>query len=153
MRLLVGIAAAAAVSTPPYASFRPAPGWIVARAGVADPGLVVAVTARDAGVLHPFGLFDSFTKLSPRGAIVWAATIGRRRPGFPLRTTWPPRLSTFRVDRGFEGQPAPNIQQRVWVGDVRGWDMDVRVFFATQHPSAELLAAAEAELRRLRLPR
>jgi hypothetical protein len=50
-------------------------------------------------------------------------------------------------------QPAPNIQQRLrWVR-IKGWQLDVRVYFATQHPSKRLLAEAQAELDRLMLPR
>jgi hypothetical protein len=65
---------------------------------------------------------------------------------------WPLRLSSFRVDHGWEGQPAANVQQRLrWVV-VHGWHLDVRVYFGTQHPSKRLLAKAQAELDRLRLP-
>ena len=134
------------------ASFRPASGWLVERAGADNPSLVVAVTARDASTVHPVALFGSFKKLSRNGILVWADTVGRGRPGFTTATAWPPRLARFRVDHGWEGQPAANIQQRVWVGSVHGWDLDIRVFFATQHPSAALRAKAQAELSRLRLP-
>ena len=34
-----------------------------------------------------------------------------------------------------------------------GWSLDVRVYFGTQHPGASLLAAVQAELSRLTLPR
>jgi hypothetical protein len=134
------------------ASFRAAPGWLVVRAGPDNPSLVVAVTARDAPAVHPVALFGSFKKLSRDGILVWAETVGRGRTGFPPGIAWPPRLARFRVDRGWEGQPAANIQQRVWVGSVHGWDLDVRVFFAMQHPSAALRTKAQAELSRLRLP-
>jgi len=115
-------------------------------------GLVVAVTRADAAAVRPFALFDSFMRLSPSGILVWVETIGRGRANFPIRKTWPPRLVSFRVQRSWEGQPAPNVQQRVWVGAVRGWDLDVRVYFATQHPSQALLARARAQIARLRLP-
>lgn len=136
------------------ASFRPASGWLVVRAGADNPSLVVAVTAGDAAAVHPVALFGSFKKLSRHGILVWAETVGRGRAGFPTptATAWPPRLACFRVDRGWEGQPAANIQQRVWVGSVHGWDLDIRVFFATQHPSPALRTRAQAELSRLRLP-
>jgi len=130
----------------------PAPGWAVARIRAENPGFVVAVTAADARVLHPWALFGSLTRLSPDGIVVWIATLGRNRQSFPVRTAWPPRLASFRVDRGWEGRPASNVQQRVWVGSVRGWDLDVRVYFATQAPSRALRAKAQAELRGLQLP-
>jgi hypothetical protein len=153
--LVVALATASiSASAPlsPLATFRPAHGWLVKRAGADNPSLVVAVTRPDASVIRPVALFGSFKKLSSDGVLVWADTIGRGRKGFPPRSAWPPRLGSFRVDHGWEGQPAPNILQRVWVGSVQGWDLDVRVFFATQHPSSALRAKAQAELDRLRLP-
>jgi len=153
--LVVALATAtigASARMSPLATFRPASGWLVKRAGADNPSLVVAVTARDASVIRPVALFGSFKKLSRDGVLVWADTAGRGRKDFPPRSTWPPRLGSFRVDHGWEGQPAPNIQQRVWVGSVQGWDLDVRVFFATQRPSSALRAQAQAELDRLRLP-
>jgi hypothetical protein len=62
-------------------------------------------------------------------------------------------LAGFRLDRMWEGQPAPNIQQRLRWATVAGWHLDVRVYFATQHPGKALLASAQAELNRLLLPR
>jgi hypothetical protein len=115
--------------------------------------MVVVVTAPDTAALRPFAPFLGFRPLRPRGIIVWASTLGRggSHSGF-TRLSWPPRLSTFRVDHGWEGQPAPNIQQRLTWGTVRGWDLDVRLYFATQHPDRSLLAKAQAELDRLRPP-
>jgi hypothetical protein len=113
--------------------------------------MVVAVTAHDLEPVHPFAPFTSFTLLSPRGILVWATTVGRHRPTFaPMQ--WPPRLSSFRVDHGWEGQPAANVQQRLKWGVIDGWDMDVRVYFATQHPDKKLLDEARAQLNRLVLP-
>ena|SRR5579884_2110407 len=125
----------------------PAHGWAVDRV---TPAFVVATT--DPAVVHPFALFGSLTRLSRDGVVVWVMTIGRNRPRFPRRTTWPPRLASFRVERGWEGQPATRIQQRVWVGAVRGLDLDVRVYFGTQRVGPRLRALAQAELDRLRLP-
>jgi len=134
------------------ATFRPARGWLVERAGRDNPSLVVAVTAQDASAVHPVALFGSFRKLSTDGILVWADTVGHGLTGFPPRSVRPPQLASFRIDHGWEGQPAANIEQRVWVGSVRGWDLDIRVFFATQRPNAALRANAQAELDRLRLP-
>jgi hypothetical protein len=147
----LGVATVGASATR-LASFGSASGWLVARAGRDNPSLVVAVTARDAAAVHPVVLFGGFKKLSHGGVLVWVDTVGRRRAGFPAAVAWPPNLASFRVDHGWEGQPAANIQQRVWVGSVHGWDLDVRVFFATQHPTPTLRARAQAELNRLRLP-
>jgi len=145
----------ASLALPPP-TLRPAPGWVVVRPTRAEqPGvyasMLVAATRRDVAVLHPFAPFTGLKRLSSRGILVWATTIGRGRSGF-ARIKWPPVLSAFRVDHGWEGQPAPNIQQRLQFGAVHGWDLDVRVYFATQHPDKRLLQKAQAELRRLLPP-
>jgi hypothetical protein len=44
------------------------------------------------------------------------------------------------------------VQQRLKWGVVNGWDIDVRVYFATQHPDKQLLRKAQAQLNRLVLP-
>jgi len=149
-------AASASTSATRGPRFRPAPGWLVVKPTRAQqPGLwqsmVVAVTVHDAAVAHPFAPFRSLTRMSKRGILIWATTIGRNRPKFaPMQ--WPPRLSRFRVDHGWEGQPAANVQQRLKWGTIDGWDMDVRVYFATQHPDKKLLHEAQAQLDRLVLP-
>jgi hypothetical protein len=149
----LGLAATAA-SAPAtrLATFRPAHGWLVVRAGPGNPSLVVAVPARDAAAVHPVALFSSLRKLARDGILVWVDTIGRGRRDFPAAPVWPPQLTGFRVDHGWEGQPAANVEQRTWVGSRNRWDLDVRVFFGTQHPTSALLARAQAELGRLRLP-
>jgi hypothetical protein len=134
------------------ARFLPAAGWLVAGGGAGNPSLVVAVTASDASAVHPVALFGSLKKLSRNGVFAWVDTVGRERKGFPIASAWPPQLRNFRVEQGWEGQPAANVQQRVWFRSVHGWDLDVRVFFATQHPGTALQAKAQAELDRLRLP-
>lgn len=145
---------------PPSPRFRPAAGWIVrhpTRSEQPDAfaSMMVAVTTDDVAVLHPFAPFVGFRRLRPRGSIIWATTIGRVAtspfPAFP-HASWPLRLSSFRIDRGWEGQPAPNIQQRLRAVSVHGWNLDVRVYFGTQHPGKRLLAAVQAELNRLTLP-
>ena len=161
--LVVSPAAAdhqASTLPPPSPQFRPAAGWIVrhpTRSEQPDTSasMMIAVTTDDVAVLHPFAPFVGFKRLRQRGAIIWATTIGRVatspfRP-FP-RASWPLRFSSFRIDRSWEGQPAPNIQQRLRAVLVRGWNLDVRVYFGTQHPSQPSLAAVQAELNRLRLP-
>jgi hypothetical protein len=119
----------------------------------AAESLVVTATATDAARLKPFALFTSLTRLRPRGIVVLAITIGRHRPSFHFpHARFPLRLSSFRVDRAWENQPAPNIQQRLRGVTVGGWDLDVRVYFATQHPDPAMLKDAQTELDRLRVP-
>ena len=113
--------------------------------------MAMSVTAGDVSAARPYVAFTSLRRLSRRGILVWATALGRGKAGF-AEMTWPPRLSAFRVDQGWEGQPAPNVQQRVLWGVVNGFDMDVRVYFGTQHPDRELLRMAQAQLARLVLP-
>jgi hypothetical protein len=102
----VGGAAAASRSAspgPPSARFRPAAGWIVAKPTRSEQpytfaSMVIAVTADDIALLHPFAPFVGLKRLRPRGIIIWATTIGRVAtspfPPFP-RGSWPLRLSAF----------------------------------------------------------
>ena len=145
---------------PPPPSFRPATGWIERRPTRSEQpdafaSMMIAVTAGDLAVLRPFAPFGGLERLRPRGIIMWATKIGSVArslfPPFP-HASWPLRLATFRLDRGWEGQPAPNIQQRLRAVSVRGWNLEVRVYFATQHPDTKLLAAAQAQLDRLLPP-
>jgi len=159
-----GAATAAPSVVPPPPRLEPAPGWTLVGSMLigltprrsepaAAEAVVVAATTPDAARLSPFALFSSLTRLRRRGAVVMATTIGRERPGFRFaHARLPLRLSSFRVDRGWENQPATNIQQRLRAVTVGGWDLDVRVYFATQHPDRTLLEEAQAELDRLRLP-
>ena len=143
----------------PPPSLRADPDWLTITTGPTNPGSLApsvwAITAsQGTSALVPFDVFYGLRSLSPDGAVIWASTGGRggatptfRRARFPLR------LKLFRVDRMWEGQPAANIQQRLrWVS-VAGWQLDVRVYSGTQHPSRELRGVVQAELNRLRLPR
>jgi len=148
--------ASAAVLPPP--SFRPAVGWWTMSTGPMDSsqGAPEVKAASDSGV-SPAVLFNFFVglrRLSRSGIVIWASSSGRGgATAVFTKAHWPLRLSTFRVDHGWEGQPAANVQQRLrWVV-VRGWHLDVRVYFGTQRPSRALLAKAQAELDRLQLPR
>lgn len=146
---------AAAGSTAASPAIRPAPGWIVVHRSLSEPdvpaSMVLAVTRDDVAAARPLALFTSLERLSARGILVWAWTLGRHRSGFS-RLAWPPRLAAFRIDHGWENQPSPRIQQRVVAGVVNGWDVDVRVYFGTQHPDVALRNEAAAELRRITLP-
>ena len=115
---------------------------------------VWAITARsNLAALAPFNNFVNLRHLSRNAVYVWATTAGRGGAGATFgHGEWPLRLSRFRVDHVWEGQPASNVQQRLrWVA-VQGWHLDVRVYFAMQHPTRQLLATAQQELNRLVLP-
>jgi hypothetical protein len=151
-----GVHARSKLVPPP--TFRPSPMWITVTTGpipedVAPPQVWAVPSRSDQAGLGPWGFTDGLEKLEPDGIIVWASTIARRgsSPTF-VHSRWPLRLSSFRVDHAWETQPAANIQQRLrWV-TVAGWNLDVRVYFGTQHPTSTMLRAAQAELDRLRLP-
>jgi hypothetical protein len=104
--------------------------------------------------LVPYDLYDGLKQLQPAAAVIVTSTLKRggysnTLPGAP----WPPRLSAFRVDHGWKGQPAAQIQQRLFAVTTAGWLLDIRIYFGTQHPSHQLLRKVDTELSRLRLPR
>ena len=156
--LLLAVSPAAEGSGLPPPSFRPTPGWLTVTTGPQPwrgwaPQVWAIPERSNLAALAPFALFNSLRLLSPNGIVLWATTSGR---GGPTRTFVPDRLplrlASFRVDETWEGQPGRNVQQRLrWVA-VAGWRLDVRVYFGTQHPRHGLVAAAQRELARLRLP-
>jgi hypothetical protein len=143
----------------PPPGIRSNPAWHTVTTGPTTPAQqlppqVFAITARsNADALVPFGVFDGLKQLDASGALIWATTSGKAGHPYTFRrSAWPPRLNDFRLDHGWEGQPLPRIQQRLlWIA-VGGWNLDVRVYFGTQHPSKRLLASVQAELNRLTLP-
>jgi hypothetical protein len=143
----------------PPPGIRSNPGWFSVTTGPTtasqqEPPQLFAITAgSDADALTPRGVFSGLKKLDASAALIWATTISKSGHPFTFkRAVWPPRLNDFRLDHGWEGQPLPRIQQRLlWIA-VRGWNLDVRVYFGTQHPSTQLLASVQAELNRLTLP-
>jgi len=160
LALLAGVgefSASGGGSSVPPPSFRPSPGWVSLTTGTSntrDYEGVWAVTARsNLAALAPLDFPNNLLHLSRNAIYISAQTEGRggSKQEFPA-LEWPLRLSHFRNDHGWEGQPAPNVQQRLRWGTVHGWHLDVRIYFATQHPSKRLLRAAQRELDRLILP-
>jgi hypothetical protein len=101
----------------------------------------------------PLSVFGGLRELARTGALIWASTASRGHfDHFPY-DAWPPRLSRFRIDHGWEGQPQARIQQRLLWFTSHGWSFDVRVYFGTQRPSTPLISAVQRELNRLELPR
>jgi hypothetical protein len=161
---LVTVPAAAAAQgsgTLPPPGIRSNPAWLTVTTGPTnrsqhEPPQLFAITARwnsDAHALTPFDVFSGLKRLDASGALIWATTISKGGHPFAFKhVAWPPRLVDFRLDHGWEGQPLPRIQQRLlWIA-AGAWNLDVRVYFGTQHPSKPLLAAVQAELNRLALP-
>jgi hypothetical protein len=143
----------------PAPSLRPSGAWLSVTTGSSNISnlapSVWAITARsNLAALAPFDTFDNLRHLSRNAVYLWATTAGRGGPDATFkRAEWPLRLADFRVDRSWEGQPEPNVQQRLRWAAVSGWRLDVRVYFATQHPAKGLRRAAQQELNRLLLPR
>ena len=161
LALLGGAASSPAASKGgplPAPSLRPSSAWLSVTTGSSNISnlapAVWAITARsNLAALAPFNNFDNLRHLSRNAVYLWATTAGRGGPDATFkRAEWPLRLSRFRLDRGWEGQPAPNVQQRLRWAAVRGWHLDVRIYFATQHPSGQQLRATQQELNRLLLP-
>ena len=80
-------------------------------------------------------LSGGFKKLVRSARSLRTVTLAGReeRKGFPAATPGRPGSHDSGSTTDREGQPAANVQQRVWVRSVHGWDLDIRVFFATQH--------------------
>lgn len=143
----------------PPPSFRPSLAWLSLTTGssntleATEPSVWVLSARSDLAALAPFAFPANLLHLSRDAIYISAGTAGRGGPNRTFqRARWPLRVSGFRVDHGWEGQPARRVQQRLcWVA-VRGWHLDVRVYFATQHPGHQLLRQAQRELDRLRLP-
>jgi hypothetical protein len=162
--LVMAVSAAAAPTNHQPTSLSPPgmhsnPAWRTATTGPTSaaqqlPPQLFAITATaNPDALIPFGVFDGLKKLDARSALIWATTISKVGHPFTFKhAAWPPRLSDFRVDHGWKGQPLVRLQQRLLAIAVGGWNLDVRVYFGTQHPSKRLLASVQAELNRLTLP-
>jgi hypothetical protein len=167
--LLLGGATAASRSGQaqrlPPPSFRPSAAWLSLTTGTSNPPLwegVWAITAplprlgreSNLAALAPFDFPRNLRHLSRDAIYVSAQTEKRAASSREAQSAeWPLRLSRFHVNHQWDGQPAPNVQQRLRFVAVRDWLLDVRVYFATQHPSKRLLHEAQAELDRLRLPK
>jgi hypothetical protein len=145
--------------TLPPPGVRSSQAWLTVTTGPTNasqhlPPQLFAITAKsNPDALIPFGVFDGLKKLDASAALIWATTISKSGHPFTFkRVAWPPHLNEFRLDRGWEGQPLPRIQQRLLWITAGGWNLDVRVYFGTQHPSKPLIASVQAELNRLTLP-
>jgi hypothetical protein len=133
--------------------------WLSVTTGPTDPlresPQIFAITPlrTNLSALVPFGVNGGLKVLEANAALIWATTEGKEGHPYTFRrAAWPPRLPDFRLDHSWETQPLPRIQQRLLAISAGGWNLDVRVYFGTQHPSKTLLASVQAELNRLTLP-
>jgi hypothetical protein len=121
--------------------------------GIAPQVWAISTRRSDLSALQPYALGTGLRRLSRNAVLIVATTVGRGGPTRSYRRArWPLRLRAFRFQRTWETQPAPNVQEGVVGVSIRGWRLDVRVYFATQRPSQHLLGLAQSELNRMRLP-
>jgi hypothetical protein len=142
----------------PPPGVRASTSWMSDSSGPTDPSkalpqiFIVTRTPAHPRPHLPLSIFGGLRQLAPTGALIWASTISRGHYDHFRYDAWPPRLSHFRVDHGWEGQPDARIQQRLWWFTSHGWSFDVRVYFGSEHPTAALTAAVQKELNHLTLP-
>jgi hypothetical protein len=135
--------------------FNSAAGWNTASA--VGPGCPSGGAVASTGAIHDAPSDfpgETIERLAPAATLVWACGIdaGRWSKVNFEPATLPLRLADARMDQNWEGQPNFAVPQYLLWRRVGRYDLDVRVFFGSQHPSADRLADAQAELERLRLP-
>jgi hypothetical protein len=133
-------------------AFARADGWHTAATGPHAQ----AASARASTI--PFAESEAFpmttiARLPEDGIVITAYLQPHARYGrdFPSRSL-PLRLGDARVSAGWEGQPNGNAPQYRIMDRLKTRDLEVDVFFGTQHPSAGLRAKAQSELERLHVP-
>jgi len=136
--------------------FRPAAGWNTATDAAAPGCAAGAATAATVPVADRPGDFpeETMKRLPPEGIVVWACSYvaGPNGASNFSPATLPLHLSEADVQAAWEGQPNPDVPQYVLWRSANGYDLDVRVFFGTEHPPAQRLAEAQTELDRLEVP-
>lgn len=133
---VVAVAAAAGVpasgaardarSLPPP-SVHASTAWLSSSSGPTDPTkalpqlfIVTRAPAHPRPPL-PLSISGGLRQLAPTGALIWASTASRGHYDHFKYDAWPPRLSHFRIDRAWEGQPQLRIQQRPLWFTSHGW--------------------------------
>jgi hypothetical protein len=127
-------------------SLAAAPGWRIRTVAV---GGIATAEASTAPLRDPPGNFPSATlrDMPARGIVIFASRyLGAGSRHVPAPRSMPYKLSIFRHDQGWEGQPAANVPQYVLFTSLHRHLLDVRVFFGTQHPSRHEVTRAQAEL-------
>ena len=136
------------------ARFPARPGWFVgARGGklLAEGGQTetwaATVAYRDTPTQIP--PVQTLNRLPRDGAIIWVSL--SRDSALRIRPVNSLRIRQRLIGNNFEGLPRGI---GIYGASLRktGYDLDLRVFFKTVHPSLKVIARAQAELNRLQLP-
>ncbi len=112
-------------------------------------GGIATAEASTAPLRDPAGVFPdvALRRLPASGIVIFASGYQEGSPPpLPAGPPLPYRLSEYRRDAGWEGQPAVNVPQYVLAASRGNHLLDVRVFFGTQAPNDRELARAQAEL-------
>jgi hypothetical protein len=166
--VFVGIAIGASITTrgsqaatSDALGFIPSAGWNVISTGAIPLSAGPAAVATNGPYQRedvPAGSFpqETIAHLTPNRIVIFAQARPRGRfanvdAGFPRRKL-PLRLSDARILRGWEMQPNTRIPEYRMLAATGKVNLDVRVYFGTQHPSPAILADAQSELARLRVP-
>jgi hypothetical protein len=138
----------------PPARFPPEPGWFVgARGGklLAQGGQTetwaATVRYRDPPMQIPPA--RTLHKLAPDGSVIWVSL--SRDSAVRLRPSNSLHIRRSLISNDFEGLPHGIGLYRATVRR-RAYDIDLWVFFKSVRPSPRVIARAQAELDRLRLP-
>ena len=145
--VLSSLPRAAAPASVPDLHFAPAPGWTQVTTGTS--AIAANVPIHDPpGVAHA----DETVRNLPATGVVITTFIWI--PAYPGEGNFPERslplsLADADVRHSFESQPNPDVPEYLLWQRVNGFVLDVRIFFGSQEPAADLLSEAQAELERL----
>jgi hypothetical protein len=132
---------------PPRPALASASGWHVR---VTRSDALPTAEASTGPLLDAPGDFPdrTLTALPRAGIVIYVTAFDDSAPArnLPPDIAMPYRLASFRHDRGWEGQPAPNVPEYVLFTRTGPYLLDVRVFFGSQDPSAAQLDRAQIEL-------
>jgi hypothetical protein len=159
---------AVASSAYPGPMFSPAAGWTTVtaspndlEAGWAPLAWATNVALESNPGSHIFPLADSQLRDLPADGIVVVAWLEApelvpapehpKDPPFVDRRL-PLQLADAEVRPTWEAQPSPDMPEYLILARVKEQWVDVRVYFGRQHPSDDVLRAAQAELDRLDVP-
>jgi hypothetical protein len=137
--------------------FRSAAGWHLLEAHGELVAANVDLAPADRSLASP--PFHTVASLPRRGTVIWLLVMPRRHGAidakFPARTLRIGNALPSNTFEGFSCAPAVHCLAasdaiRYMQARLSNWDIALRVFFGTDHPSAGQIRAANAELARLR---